>query len=173
MSNLGTIYEIDTNRNRKDKYPIVYMNKTWYYCKQYGSDELKRFYITHCYSLAEYNEKICKENKFYGNVFVSAKENINFPEIPDEIKFTYQLEEAKKQLQYCRTQKKLIEDKKRRICLYEKELKEKEESLIKEIQLYTDKLRESSSLERGNRSKMSIYEDSAGEKVKEELRRLL
>ena len=173
MSNLGTIYEIDTNRNRKDKYPIVYMNKTWYYCKQYGSDELKRFYITHCYSLAEYNKKICKENKFYGNVFVSAKENINFPEIPDEIKFTYQLEEAKKQLKYCRTQKKLIEDKKRRICLDEKELKEKEESLIKEIQLYVDKLRESSSLVRGNRSKMSIYEDSAGEKVKEELRRLL
>lgn len=147
MSNLGTIYEINTNMNRKDKYPIVYMNKTWYYCKQYGSDELKRFYITHCYSLVEYNEKICKENRFYGNVFVSAKENINFPEIPDEIKFTYQLKEAQERLKYCRTQKKLIEDRKRRICLDEKELKEKEENLIKEIQLCADKLRESSSSE--------------------------
>lgn len=38
---------------------------------------------------------------------------------------------------------------------------------------YYSKLVKENENSRGNRSKMSIYEDSAGEKVKEELRRLL
>ena len=47
------------------------------------------------------------------------------------------------------------------------------EKAFKKANKYYSKLVKESKNSRGNRSKMSIYEDSAGEKVKEELRRLL
>ena len=47
------------------------------------------------------------------------------------------------------------------------------EKAFKKANKYFSKLVKENENSRGNRSKMSIYEDSAGEKVKEELRRLL
>ena len=49
MSNLGIIVELRTDlidntiRRTKQKYPIVYENKSYVYCKQHGSDNLKSF----------------------------------------------------------------------------------------------------------------------------------
>ena len=48
MSKLGKVYVICINREKKDIYPVVYANKEFLYCKQYGTCNLN------CYSNPDY-----------------------------------------------------------------------------------------------------------------------
>lgn len=98
MSNLGVVYEVDTKKNMINKYPVVYSNKTLYYCKEYGTDELRRFYKKSCYSLDAYYRKCEENNTFFGLVFADSKDKIDFPKVPREIALTVIIEELKKEL---------------------------------------------------------------------------
>lgn len=43
MSNLGTVYVIKISENTKELFPVVYENKSFFYCKKKGSDYLTHF----------------------------------------------------------------------------------------------------------------------------------
>lgn len=84
MSNLGTIYSIDTKFSIKNKFPIVYSNKTYYYCKQYGADELIYFYISKCDTVENFYKSYKKNNYFYGNVFVPPGKDFDIPKLSEK-----------------------------------------------------------------------------------------
>lgn len=85
MSALGKIYEVNLNIMCKDAYPVVYKNKSYYYCKRFGSDALVRFDADSVIPLAAYKNlakipNTLRENPSY-RVFVANKEKYNFPEL--------------------------------------------------------------------------------------------
>lgn len=45
MSQLGSVYVICIDKRQKDKYPVVYMNQDYLYCKVHGSSDLRRFEV--------------------------------------------------------------------------------------------------------------------------------
>lgn len=98
MSNLGTVYEIDTKRGVKNKYPVVYSNKTLYYCKQYGCDELERFYKNRCISSEKYYSILEKNKDFYGTIFVDSDDDVQILEIPKETILKIEIEDLEKKL---------------------------------------------------------------------------
>lgn len=53
MSKLGKVYEINIKFKDKRIYPVVYMNKSYLYCKQYGCDEL-HVYVNPEYTASAY-----------------------------------------------------------------------------------------------------------------------
>lgn len=86
MSELGKIFELDYNSGRKVIYPVVYENNSYYYCKVYGSDDLRTFGKYGIISFKEYEEhkiEFCEEKR-YIHVYMTNKEckdGYNFPEI--------------------------------------------------------------------------------------------
>lgn len=99
MSNLGTVYEIDTKLNEKNKYPIVYSNKTYYYCKQYGSDELVRFRISYCKPIEYFYQAYQRDGYFCGNLFAPAGKEVDIPKLPEEIVLKNEINTLVKQLE--------------------------------------------------------------------------
>lgn len=98
MSKLGCIYTLHQDKNGdgtirryKQKYPVVYENKSYCYCKQYGADELLRFckirgQYYYVQTLEEYLEK--KSEYLYNtdilgriaSVWVQSPKQYDFPE---------------------------------------------------------------------------------------------
>lgn len=98
MANLGVVYEVNTTKNEKNKYPVVYSNKTCYYCKQYGCDELRRFYKDRCISIKRYHSILEKDGDFYGAIFVDSNDDVQIPEVPRETILKIEIEDLEKKL---------------------------------------------------------------------------
>lgn len=56
MKNLGRIFELSSSGNVpfKNKYVIVYENKTFFVCKEYGTDYPKTIRKEHCIDYSDY-----------------------------------------------------------------------------------------------------------------------
>lgn len=139
MANLGVVYEIDTTKGMKNKYPIVYANKSYFYCKQYGSDMLRWFSKQHCISLEEYNKKIKAGRNFYGKVFVSIGD-IEVPGLSKEIIFTLKIKDLEKELfsknLILESKENAIEESKRIVEQLNKQI----QKIKKDIAKYEEKL---------------------------------
>lgn len=107
MSNLGKVYELNFKNGTKQVYPVVYENKSRYYCKKYGCDELAYFrkreegtlytYTWTVYPYEKYlelNDKFKREKGFV-YVYIGPHDNQTFEELR-ECTFNYQLEHLKK-----------------------------------------------------------------------------
>ena len=101
MSKLGYVYKLhQTFQNGvwtkyKQKYPVVYENKSLYYCKVYGTDELLKLYkdenisiFYHVFTLDEYlaqkdnifNTPVWEGDNRFCYVFVNSYKEYDFPE---------------------------------------------------------------------------------------------
>ena len=93
MSNLGTIYHIDLNRGLKNVYPVVYSNKTKFYCKIYGCDDLECIYTEYnpygyskkAVSLEKFKKLVLENNKWSGWVYIPPHVNYWFPELKESV----------------------------------------------------------------------------------------
>ena len=86
MSNLGNLYEIDTSRNMKNKYPILEIAENYFVCKVYGTNFRRSISKNPIYGhlivdLNEYYKIINHRKDFNGFVYVSHSEK-EYPALP-------------------------------------------------------------------------------------------
>ena len=62
MKSLGRIFELGSNGNKpfKNKYVIVYENKTYFVCKEFGTDYPKIINKEHCIDYSVYRNPNCR-----------------------------------------------------------------------------------------------------------------
>ena len=93
MSNLGTVYEINLGVGCKNIYPVVYKNKSKFFCKIYGCDDLEIVYTEDCpyvyskkaISLESFKRIALENDKWYGWVFVPPHVDYWFPELKESL----------------------------------------------------------------------------------------
>lgn len=87
MSNLGCVWYIDTDKEVKEKYPVVYANKDYYVCKVPGCSEVKVFVRNMCYDIEaweRYVEDLGKEESRCFNGWLFLKSGEKLEEINDK-----------------------------------------------------------------------------------------
>ncbi len=86
MSNLGNLYEIDTSRNMKNKYPILEIAENYFVCKVYGTNFRRSISKNPIYGhlivdLNEYYKIINHRKDFNGFVYIPNSEK-DYPMLP-------------------------------------------------------------------------------------------
>lgn len=151
MSNLGTVYEISLDGGYKNIYPVVYKNKSKFFCKIYGCDDLEVVYAEDCpynynkkvVSLERFKQIALENNKWHGWVYVPPHVNYWFPELREGIfdrrinDNKNRIENIKRHIKTCegmiKTKEKEIQDSLTKIALIEADIR-KCEMLRKEEQ---------------------------------------
>ena len=73
MKSLGRIFELGSNGNKpfKNKYVIVYENKTYFVCKEFGTDYPKIIRKERCIDYSVYMIRNCRSISLHCFVFHS------------------------------------------------------------------------------------------------------
>lgn len=140
MSNLGTVYEISLDGGYKNIYPVVYKNKSKFFCKIYGCDDLEVVYADDCpynynkkvISLERFKQIALENNRWHGWVYVPPHVNYWFPELHEGLfdrrinDNKNQIENIKRHIKTCegtiKTKEKEIQDSLTKIALIEADI---------------------------------------------------
>lgn len=101
MSNLGCVWYIDTDKEVKEKYPVVYANKDYYVCKVPGCSEVKVVKKYMCYGIEAWEKYIGDlEEEYRGfNEWLFLKSGEKIEEIPNTFKII-ELKRKQKELEW-------------------------------------------------------------------------
>lgn len=94
----GSIYEVREEKGIINHFEVIYQNKTFYWCKQHGTDYLKSIYKDSVISIDQFNEKFKKSGtRVIPSAFVFVPNGVKFSleRLPEAI-----LEEQEKQYIY-------------------------------------------------------------------------